>query len=176
VAERSKIEQVKSGFRIAAWIVGSMAVIILLGKGESWMLAPDRPQERLLGIGVTGVVAAVLYLTARIWAKWFIGYCIYRVLWAPFYLLKEKSINWVQVAEFAAAWAIVIALGYRFISQKPRPLESLGLTILIASLTWAAVSSTVLPAMSGISLLAIVRFTIELERRRHKRSQVTAKV
>src|SRR5690349_9255012 len=138
--ERSKIDQVKSGFRVAGWIVGSMTVIICLGKGESWLLIPERPAERMLGIGMTGLMVVVLYLTARTWAKWFIGYCIYRVLWAPFYLGRASSINWVQVAEFAAGWAVVIALGYRFLSHKPRPLESVGLTLLIISLTWSAVS------------------------------------
>jgi hypothetical protein len=171
VAERSKIEQVKSGFRIASWIIGSIAILFLLINAEIWLRATEQTWERALGIALITVISIVLYKTAQIWGKWFIGYCIYRVFWAPFYILKEKSINWFQVAEFAAVWAVVIALGYRFVSHKPGKLESLGLTILIVSLAWAAGSTTVLPALLGVLLLAISRFLSKLERRGHKRKR-----
>ena len=74
--QRPVIEQVKSGFKIAAAILTSFAAVVLFIVGYVGVTTPER-QHVALGWIILVVVAATLLFTVKFWATWFCGVASY---------------------------------------------------------------------------------------------------
>ena len=76
-------EQVKSGFRLAGWLLLTLAFIyalllcagFLVGKGEH-----NQPVYRVAGACGLVALSVVMFMTVRHWVGWFIGALGYFVL------------------------------------------------------------------------------------------------
>src|ERR1700740_1527543 len=93
--ERTVGEQVKSGFRLAGWLLLTLAFIyalllfagFLVGKGDY-----NQPIYRVAGACGLVALSVVIFMTVRHWVGWFIGALGYFVLKTAFALLLGSSL------------------------------------------------------------------------------------
>lgn len=179
-------EQIKSGFRLAGFVLLAFALVFLLVLGTTLLL--DKP-SRFSGHGLSGRViggcmlaslSAFLFFTARYWAKWFIAF----VLWAVFRIgllgilgttsvrgSRPVSRSWIfEVALILAALA-GLALKPVFSDEGSTKAEDAGLVFSILSLVFLLIDETVVPLLAGTSVLGIIRL-VEWGRTKRRKTQL----
>jgi len=175
VAKRSKIQQVKSGFRIVGWMLLTFVVAGFLLKSEMWLLKPEGTHDRILGAAILPLIAVLLYLGAKQWLKWFLAACGFaglRML-GPLVLglddrnpASPKSVSRIVALEYEVAIVCILFLGNQFFSHRPQPVESLGFVALVIALGWAMATESAIPVVAGIVIAALARSAGEFNRRR----------
>lgn len=167
---RTVSEQIKSGLRLAGWILITLAFIYLLlgsagfliGKGEY-----NGPIHRVLGVGGLIALSTTLFCTVRHWVKWFIGALGYFALRAVFALLLGLSIAQTRLSfvEFALLLGIAVLLCVRYLSRKPDTIETAALVGLVVALSFTLVCDSVFPFLAGVAFLAVVQLAQARRRR-----------
>src|SRR4029078_10637782 len=74
--QRTIGEQIKSGFRLAGWILLTFVFIVfLLGSTTCFLAQNENPQPILRLLGACGLLVGsiVMFVTVRRWVKWFFG-------------------------------------------------------------------------------------------------------
>lgn len=169
--ERTVAEQIKSGLRLAGWVLLTLAFIYLLlgstgfliGKGEY-----TRPIHRVLGVGGLIAISTTLFLTVSHWVKWFIGALGYFALKAVFALLLGSSIAQPRLwfVEFALLLGVGVLLCARYLSRKAETIEAAALVGLVVALSFTLVCDSVFPFLAGVGFLAVVQLGQSRRRRR----------
>ena len=120
--ERSVSEQVKSGLRLAGWVLLALALIFvllgstgfLLGKGDY-----NQPIYRLLGACGLLAISTVMFATVRHWAKWLIGVMGFLALKTVFALAFGSSVTRPRLwfVEFALLLGLAALLCKRYLKR-----------------------------------------------------------
>ena len=163
-------EQVKSGLRLAGWVLLTLAFIyalllcagFLVGKGEY-----NQPIYRVVGACGLAALSVVMFTTARLWVGWFIGALGYLVLKTAFALLLGSSLVRPRLwfIEFALLLGLAILLCVRYASRKPQKIEAAGLVGLVLALSFTLVCNSNTPILFGVAVLGLIQFAYSRKRR-----------
>jgi hypothetical protein len=173
--KRTVGEQIRSGFRLAGWVLLTLAFIFLVlastaslvGKGNH-----TQPIHRLLG--VCGLLAAsvAMFITVRRWAKWFVGVLGYMILKLAVSLLLGRTPSLPSITrprvvflEFLVVLAFALLLCARYLTHTPRTVETVGLVGLVIALSFSVMCDSSLPIFAGVVVLGMIQLT-------HARRQV----
>jgi hypothetical protein len=168
--ERTVGEQVKSGLRLAGWVLLTLAFVYLLLGSTGFLIgkgAYTRPIHRVLGVCGLAALSTTMFVTVRHWVKWFIGVLGYFALKAVFALLLGSSIAQPRLwfVEFALLLGLAVGLCARYLSRKPETIEEAALVGLVVALSFTLVCDSVFPFLSGLVFLTLVQLTHSRRRR-----------
>ena len=164
-------EQIKSGFRLAGWILLTLAFICLVlvstaslvGKGNGNY---TQPTHRILGVCGLLATSTAMFITVRRWAKWFVGVLGYMILKLAVSLLLGRtpsvpSITRPRLAflEFLVVLVFALLLCARYLTHTPRTVETVGLVGLVIALSFSVIYDSSLPIFAGVAVLGIIQLT-----------------
>lgn len=159
---RTVSEQIKSGLRLAGWVLITLAFVYLLLGSTGFLIGKGkytRPIHRVLGVGGLMALSTTLFFTVRHWVKWFIGALGYFALKAVFALLLGSSIARPRLwfVEFVLLLGIAVLLCVRYLSRKPDTIEAAALVGLVVALSFTLVCDSVFPFLAGVAFLIVVQ-------------------
>jgi hypothetical protein len=168
--ERTVGEQVKSGFRLAGWVLLTLAFILvvlgstnlLLGKGDY-----SQPIHRFLGACGLAATSTAMFATVRHWVKWFIGALGYLALKAVITLLLGSfaALPRLWLLEFALLLGLAVVLCVRYVSHAPDKIEGAGLVGMVVALSFTLVRDSNVPALLGVAVLTLIQLAHSRKRR-----------
>ena len=160
--ERTVGEQMKSGFRLAGWLLLMLAFIyglllcagFVIGKGQY-----SQPVYRVVGVCGLVVMSGTMFATVRHWLKWFVGALGYLVLKTLFFLLLGSSVVRPRLwfAEFALLLGLAVLLCIRYVDRKPQKIEAAALVGLVLALSFSLVRNSNAPVLFGVAVLAVIQ-------------------
>ncbi len=126
----ARLDEVKSGLRLALTVVGAILIIGLLGRGLQLIRIGGRGNVAL-GIGSVLVVCGILFVTVGRWAKWFFAACCLFTLRAIVITLLGRTISVPSIvaprilgAEIVGLLGVMVFLSFRFVGTKPNWVDS----------------------------------------------------
>jgi hypothetical protein len=168
--ERTVGEQVKSGVRLAGWVLLTLAFIyalilctgFLIGKGQY-----NQPIYRVVGACGLAAMSVLMFATVRHWVGWFLGALGYLVLKTVFALLLGSSLVRPRLwfLEFALLLGFAVLLSARYVGRRPHKIEAAALVALVFALSFTLVRDSNTPALFGVALLAVVQASYGRKRR-----------
>jgi hypothetical protein len=172
VEERTKLEQVKSGFRIVGWFFLTFFVSGVALTAEMRLFKPEAPSDRIIWTPVLLGVAALLCWSARIWWKWFVGFCCYSVVKGLITVVlglgsngsKAVPVSRFEFSGFVLFFGALVALGSPLIKSKLTGTESVAATVAALSVGAVLVADSPLPMVAGVIALACARALTLLRR------------
>ena len=163
-------QQVRSGFRLAGWLLFTLAFIyalllfagFLLGKGEY-----NQPLYRIVGACGLAALSILMFMTVRHWVGWFLGALGYFVLKTVFGLFLGSSLVRPRLwfIEFALLLGLAFILCVRYTSRKPQKIEAVGLVALVLALSFALVCNSNIPILLGVAVLGLIQLANPRKRR-----------
>ena len=168
--ERTVGEQVKSGLRLAGWVLLTLAFIyalllcagFLLGKGEY-----NQPIYRVVGACGLVAMSILMFATVRHWVGWFLGALGYLALKTVFALLIGSSLVRPRLwfIEFALLLGLAVLLCARYVGRKPQTIEAAALVGLVLALSFTLVRDSNTPVLIGVMVLAVIQVAYGRKRR-----------
>lgn len=167
--KRTVGEQIKSGFRLAGWVLLTLAFIFLVlistaslaGKGDY-----TQPIYRVLGLCGLLATSAVMFITVRHWVKWFVGVLGYMVVKTAISLLlgftpSAPSITRPRLVslEFLVVLVFATVLCARYLTHIPRTVETVGLVGLVITLGFSVIYDSSLPILAAVTVLGMIQLT-----------------
>jgi hypothetical protein len=161
--ERSIGEQVKSGLRLAGWVLLTLALIYALLICTGFLLGKDdynQPIFRVVGAFGVGVISTVMFVTTRRWVGWFIGVLGYFALKTVLALLLGSSLvrSRLWFTEFALLVGLGVLLCARYVGRKPQRIEAAGLVGLVLALSFTLVCDSNTPILVAVCVLTVIQF------------------
>jgi hypothetical protein len=163
--ERTIGEQIRSGFRLAGWILLTFALFVVLLLSTRLLTAHrENPTvfHRLLGACGLVSVATTMFFSVRYWAKWFVGLLGYLIFKLAISLLMGQTPSMPSIArprlvflEFLVTSVAAMWLCFRYVGHVPRRIETLGLIGLVVSFTFGIVYDSPMPVLVGLPLLGL---------------------
>jgi hypothetical protein len=163
--KRSAGEQVKSGFRIAGFMLLSFLVFVgLIGGFVLLTQNIEGPQLLRQALGSVLILSldVFMFVTARYWSKWIFGFLAYGcfrlfggILFGSHFshpLDRETAVLWFLYA-FAAC-----ALTARYLRRRPTSLERSGLVLFVSCIALSAAADSPKPLFVGLAALSICEF------------------
>jgi hypothetical protein len=165
--QRTIGEQIKSGFRLAGWILLTFGFIVfLLGSTRFFLAQNENPQPILRLLGACGLLVGsiVMFVTVRRWVKWFfgaLGYFAIRVAIALLLGLPRSPSHGshlrLMLGELLVLVVSAAVLCSRYLSHAPRTIEAAGLVGLVIAISFSAMVDSNLPILSGVVVLALIQ-------------------
>lgn len=170
--ERTIGEQVKSGFRLAGWVLITLAFLFvvlgsttsLVGKGNY-----TQPIHRIFGLCGLLATSTVMVISVRRWVKWFVGALGYLILKTTlsFVLGFTPSVPSItrprlMFLEFLVVLVFAMVLCVRYLTHRPRTIEAVGLVGLVIALSFSVVCDSTLPILAGVTVLGVIQFAQRL--------------
>lgn len=162
--------QVKSGLRLAGWLLLTLAFSYALllcagfvvGKGEC-----NQPIYRVAGACGLVALSVAMFMTVRHWVGWFIGALCYFLLKTAVALLLGSPLVRRQLLfiEFALLLGLAILLCIRYASRKPHRIEAVGLVGVVLALSFALVCGSNNPILFGVAVLGLIQLAYGRKRR-----------
>jgi hypothetical protein len=162
-------EQIKSGFRLAGWILLTLAFICLVLVSTAFLAGKGnhtQPTYRLLGLCGLLATATAMFITVRRWAKWFVGVLGYMILKLAVSLLLGRTPSVPSVTrprlvflEFLVVLVFALLLCARYLTHTPRTVETVGLVGLVIALSFSVIYDSSLPIVAGVAVLGIIQLT-----------------
>lgn len=175
-------EQVRSGFRLAGWILFTLAfAFLVLGSTTFVVGKSDFTHPIYRFIGACGLIATsvVMFLTVRHWVKWFFGALVYVAFKAAIALLLGFSPSVPSIVhprplflELLVLAAVAAALCFRYLSHAASKVEAAGLVGLVIALSFATVCDSNLPFVSGVAVLGLIQVASASAYRKHRRTRL----
>ena len=155
--ERSVGEQVKSGLRLAGWVLLTLALLYLLLGSTSLVL--DRSAHHSLALRCLGVlglaaISAVLFASTQYWAKWFVGFLGLYALKSAFAIAFHYTPLYLKFLLLLTPAFVLCARCV--LSNIPKPIEKLGFVVLVLTLGFTLVIDSTLPLLAGVTLFAVI--------------------
>jgi hypothetical protein len=174
---RSVGTQIKSGFRLAGWLLFTLVCLFLLlgsiasiaGKGHY-----TRPVERFVAAFVMVALVGVMVATVKHWAKWFIGFLCYTEIKLVISLFFGATTSYPsiaaprpRIAEYLLILSSATVLSLRYVNHKPTKLDAIGLVALAVGICCFLVLDSGAAILAGTAVLGAVQLThLPLVRRR----------
>ncbi len=168
--ERTIGEQVRSGFRLAGWVLLTLAVAGLILRSD--MALVDRNAAILYRIaGVCGLALAIalLFVSVEHWGKWFVGALGYWVAKAALTLAFRPSGVLVQ---YAVLFVCAFTLCARFALKKRHRsvVEKLGMVFIVIALSFSLALDSPRFLLAGVVALALTQLISHVFRAPLKRA------
>lgn len=168
--ERTVGEQVKSGLRLAGWVLLTLAFIYVLLLCAGVLIGKtgyNQPIYRVVGAGGLLGMSILMYATVRHWVGWFLGALGCLVLKTVFALLLGSSLVRPRLwfIEFALLLGLAVLLCARYLSRKPHKIEAAALVGLVLALSFTLVRDSNTPVLFGVAVLAVVQVAYGRKRR-----------
>jgi hypothetical protein len=165
--ERAVGEQVKAGFRLAGWVLSTLALIFLLLGSTASLLGKGsytQPIHRVLAACCLLTVVTLMFVTVRRWVKWLLGVLAFLVLKTAISLLlgfnpSAPSITRPRIVflEYLVILVFVTLLCARYVSQTPHQAEKVGLLSLVMALSFSVILDSALPILGAAMLLGLIQ-------------------
>lgn len=155
--ERSIGEQVRSGFRLAGWVLLTLAMACLILMCDVALIARNAAMiYRIAGGCGLASAAALLFVSVERWGKWFVGALVY---WTMKALLTFAFRPSGILLLYAVLFVCTFALCARFaLKQQPRPaLENLGMVLVVIALSFSLTLDTPRSLLVGVVALALTQ-------------------
>jgi hypothetical protein len=168
--ERTVSEQVKSGFRLAGWVLLTLAFIYALFLCVGFLTGKTEYNQtiyRVIGAGGLVGMSILMYATVRRWVGWFLGALGCLVLKTVFGLLLGSSLVRPRLwfVEFALLLGLAVLLCTRYLSRKPHKTEAAALVGLVLALSFTLVRDSNTPVLFAVAALALVQIVFVRKRR-----------
>ena len=160
-------EQIKSGFRLAGWVLLTLAFIFLVLASTALLVGKSnhtQPIPRLLGVCGLLATSTVMFITVRRWAKWFVGALGYMILKLAVSLLLGFTLSVPSISrprlvflEFLMVVVVATVLCARYLTYTPRAIETVGLVGLVIALSFSMVCDSSLPILAGVTVLGLIQ-------------------
>jgi hypothetical protein len=158
-------EQIRSGFRLAGWILLTFALFVVL-LGSTFLLTAKGGNPTVLHRfwGVCGLVstATAMFFSVRYWAKWFVGLLGYLIFKLAISLLMGRTPSVPSIArprliilEYLVTSVAAMWLCLKYAGHVPRRIETLGLIGLVVSFAFGIVYDSPVPVLVGLSFLGL---------------------
>ena len=169
--KRTVGEQIRSGFRLAGWILLTLAFISLVLASTASVVGNangnyTQPIHRLLGACGLLATSTVMFITVRRWAKWFVGALGYMILKVAVSLLLGRTPSVPSITrprleflEFLVVLVLAILLCARYLTPTPRTVETVGLVGLVIALSFTVIYDSSLPILAGVAVLGMIQLT-----------------
>ena len=179
--KRTVGEQIKSGFRLAGWILLTFAFVTLVLASAAAVVGKANGNYtqaiyRLLGACGLLATSTVMFITVRRWAKWFVGALLYMILKVAVSLLLGRTPSVPSITrprleflEFLVVLMFAFLLCARYLTHTPRTVETVGLVGLVIALSFTVIYDSSLPVLAGVAVLGTIQLT-------HVRWQARAKL
>jgi hypothetical protein len=173
--ERSVREQVGAGLRLAGFVFLTfalflllmMSTVLLVNGSEGFLGKQYLPHLDPRIIGSSGLIALALlmFVTAKYWAKWFVGflgYVLLKTIFLPLFVSRSHSVPSALAPRFWFIELLLIlialaALSLKYVERIPRKIEALGLiTVVVAFSFFLALNSTI-PLLVGMVTLGLAQ-------------------
>jgi hypothetical protein len=158
-------EQIRSGFRLAGWILLTFALFVVLLLSALLLSAKGgNPTVFRRFLGACGIVsiATAMFISVRYWAKWFVGLLGYLIFKLAISLLMGRTPSMPSIArprlvilEYLVTSVAAMWLCLRYVGHVPRRIETLGLIGLVVSFTFGIVYDSPMPVLVGLSVLGL---------------------
>jgi hypothetical protein len=165
--ERTIGKQIRSGFRLAGWVLLTLALMLLvLGSTASLVGKGDhtKPIDRVLAGCVLLAISTLLFITVRRWAKWLIGALGYMIIKGAFGLLLGFTPSMPTITrprllflQYLVVLVFAIVLCARYVTHAPRPPETVGLVGLVIALSFSVMCDSSLPVLAGATALGVIQ-------------------
>jgi hypothetical protein len=171
--ERTISEQFRSGFRLAGWVLLTLAVAGLILRSD--MVLVDRNAAILYRIaGVCGLALAIalLFVSVEHWGKWFVGALGYWAAKAVLSLVFRPS---GMLLQYAMLFVCAFALCARFaLKERHRSVvEKLGMVFVVITLSFSLALDSPRFLLVGVVGLALSQLISHVFRTSHKRAGLT---
>lgn len=168
--ERTIGEQVRSGFRLAGWLLLTLAVAGLILRSD--MVLIDRSAVTIYRIAaVCGLALAIalLFVSVERWAKWFVGALGYWIVKAVLTLVFRPS-GWLL--QYAVLFVCAFALCARFALNETHEsvVEKLGMVFVVIALSFSLSLDSPRSLLVGVVALALTQLISHVFRTPHKRA------
>lgn len=160
-------EQIKSGFRLAGWILLTLAFIFLVLASTAFLAGKSnhtQPIYRLLGACGLLATSIAMFITVRRWAKWFVAALGYMILKVAVSLLLGSTPSVPSITrprleflEFLVVLVFALLLCVRYLTHTPRTVETVGLVGLVIALSFSVIYDSSLPVLAGSAVLGIIQ-------------------
>jgi hypothetical protein len=170
--ERSIGEQVRSGFRLAGWVLLTLAVGGLILCSD--MVLVDRNAAALHRIaGACGLALAgtLMFVSVERWGKWFVGALGYWTIKAIITLVfRPNGMRLQYLVLFICAFALCARFA---LIQAPRPaVEKIGMVTIVIALSFSLTLDAPQWLLVGIVALALTQLVSHVFRTPHKRARL----
>ncbi|HTS04691.1 MAG TPA: hypothetical protein VMP68_03840 [Candidatus Eisenbacteria bacterium] len=155
--ERTVGEQIKSGFRLAGWILLTLALLFLLLGSTSLVL--DRSAHHSLVLRATGAcglvaISVLLFVSIHYWAKWFVGFLgLYAFKSAFVMALHPKSLYLQFLLLLTPAFVLCARC---VLNNIPKNIEKLGFVLLAVTIGFTLVLDSTIPMLLGVLTFAAI--------------------
>ena len=173
MTKRTPWEQVLSGLRISATLIGGFLVVVAIGTG---FLRASQSTTRWTGTLLLIGVFAFLCLTAQTWHRWFpalLAYCAIRlfggVLWYGFWFLLGPLAGNARLWTFVLLLALFASMSFlAFPFSTYRKLDGFE-SIALSSAVMTLVASLVLDPKVWLSIALVLLGSAYFHRRKPRR-------
>jgi len=160
-------EQIKSGFRLAGWVLLTLVFIFLVLVSTAMVVGKGNYSHSIYRfVGLCGLLAVstIMLITARRWAKWFVALLGYMILKLAVSALLGRTPSVPSIMrprlvflEFLAVLAFAAILCARYLTHAPRKLETVALVGLVVALSFSTISDSSLPTLAAALVLGLVQ-------------------
>jgi len=169
--KRTVGEQIKSGFRLAGWILLTLAFVTLVLASTAAVVGKANGNYtqaiyRLLGACGLLATSTVMFITVRRWAKWLVGALGYMILKVAVSLLLGRTPSVPSITrprleflEFLVVLVLALLVCARYFTHAPRAVETLGLVGMVIALSFSMIYDSSLPIFAGVAVLAMIQLT-----------------
>ena len=182
---KERKRQAISGFRLAGWVLFTLAFLFLLLGCMAALLGKSsysQPIHRIVAGIVCLVQSAIMLRWVNYWLKWFMGFLGYAAIKLAFGAVFGFSSSVPRVVAPRIVFlggllsvALAIAACWRFLNRLPDGAEKLALVLLAISFCLWITLDSVAPIITGSALLFAVQFG-HGRRSRRKRHHASASV
>jgi len=155
--ERTVSEQVKSGLRLAGWVLLTLALLlVLLASASAVLNKTEHPSLVVRVAGACGLIAIsiLLFVSTQYWAKWFVGFLgLYAFKSAFLMVLRPKSLYLQFLLLLTPAFVLCARC---VLNNIPRNIEKLGFVVLVLTLGFTLVLDSTLPLLIGVTTFALI--------------------
>ncbi len=171
VTGKERQRQVKSGFRLAGWVLFTFAFVSLLlgslaslvGKGYY-----TQPIHRVVAVILLVIQSVLMFRWVNHWLNWFIGFLGYGAVKMALSALLGYSISVPRLVASRTVFlggllcvASAIAACWPYLNRRPAKTERVALVLLAISFCLWMVLDSVVPAITGIASV----FSVQLAHR-----------
>ena len=170
--ERSVGEQVRSGLRLAGWILLTFAVVGVTLLSEKTLLDRSAPNlHRTAGACGLILVAILMFVSVERWGKWFVGALGYWIVKSVFTLPFRPS---VMLLQYLLLFIFAFALCARWaLRHAPRPtVEKVGMLVVVLALTVSLTLDSPLPLLVGVGVMALTQLAAYVFRPTHRHAKL----
>jgi hypothetical protein len=171
--ERSVAEQVRSGLRLAGWVLLTFAVVGVTLLSEKVLLDKSTTNgHKAAGVCGLILVATLMFVSVDRWGKWFFGVLGYWTLKVVIVLLFHPSLMWLEYLLLFILMSILCAR-YALNDVRRSAIEKMGMVVAALALTLSLPMNSPRPLLVGVGVLALTHFSSYVFKANHRHARLS---